>query len=310
MTELSVVICTHNPNLPRLQRVLGALRTQTLPTSRWELLVIDNVSAPPLAEQLDLSWHAAAAIRREENLGLTNARVHGIEASAGPFIVFVDDDNVLAADFLERAAEIAHTWPILGAWGGRIEPEFSETPPEWTKNYWHLLAINLVDAPRWSNSTRTNDALPAGAGLCVRRQVAAEYARRVAVNPLRRRLDRVGPSLSSCGDIDLAMTACELGFGVGQFPALRLTHIMPPERLEFSYLLRLVEGVSYSAHTFAYLRGMRPHDLRISRMRHWIAVYERWRMPARERAFALARERARLRALADLTELERTGGPA
>ena len=46
--DLSVVLCTYNPRPRVLAEVLDALREQTLPKDRWELVVIDNNSDRPL----------------------------------------------------------------------------------------------------------------------------------------------------------------------------------------------------------------------------------------------------------------------
>ena len=69
--ELSVVICSHNPRKDYLERVLTALRGQTLPLDEWELLLIDNKSNVALGSDVDLSWHPAARIIREDTFGLS-----------------------------------------------------------------------------------------------------------------------------------------------------------------------------------------------------------------------------------------------
>src|ERR1022692_4717847 len=99
--KFSVIICTHNPRPDYLRRTLDALKAQTLPKEQWELLLIDNASKEPLADTWDLSWHPQARHIREEALGLTRARLCGISQSKGELLVFVDDDNVLSADYLE-----------------------------------------------------------------------------------------------------------------------------------------------------------------------------------------------------------------
>jgi GT2 family glycosyltransferase len=43
----------------------------------------------------------------------------------------VDDDNVLAPDYLETAVRSAEDRPELGAFGGKCLPEFEHEPPEW-----------------------------------------------------------------------------------------------------------------------------------------------------------------------------------
>src|SRR5580692_10629321 len=115
MLPVSVIICSHNPREDYLRRVLDALKAQTLPAKDWELLLVDNASKEPLAGRFDLSWHPNARHVREEKTGLTHARLHGIAEAKGNLLVFVDDDNVLRADYLEASLKIAADYPKLGA---------------------------------------------------------------------------------------------------------------------------------------------------------------------------------------------------
>src|SRR4051812_93219 len=97
---ISVVLCTHNPRPDFLARTLGSLRAQNLALSQWELVIVDNHSANPLSSLVDLSWHPNGRIIREDELGLTPARLRGIAETHGEILVFVDDDNVLQSDYL------------------------------------------------------------------------------------------------------------------------------------------------------------------------------------------------------------------
>ena len=106
MLNISVILCTHNPRKDYLRRVLAGLRAQTLPLHQWELLLVDNASAASLAGRFDLSWHPNARHVREEELGLTPARLRGIREASGAILVFVDDDTVLAPDYLEQALTV------------------------------------------------------------------------------------------------------------------------------------------------------------------------------------------------------------
>jgi hypothetical protein len=252
---LSVVICTHNPRPDYFCRTLAGLRAQTLSTDRWELLIIDNASVPEKGPHPDLSWHSRARLLHEAKFGLTHARLRGIQEAEGDLLVFVDDDNVLDPDYLETVQRVAEQKPFLGSWSGQCRPDFEEPPPEWTRRYWGNLVIRQFDQDVWSNLPRLGETMPCGAGLCVRREVAQRYLDLHETGKRSMLLDRVGNSLASGGDNDLAACACDLGFGVGLITTLKLTHLIPPERVTEQYLVRLAEGIYCSAVVLSYLRS-------------------------------------------------------
>ena len=59
VTNLSVIICSHNARPDHLYRVIEGLKEQTLSQDAWELLLVDNASAIPLAATVP---HVAAAM--------------------------------------------------------------------------------------------------------------------------------------------------------------------------------------------------------------------------------------------------------
>lgn len=252
---VDVIICTHNARPDYFARCLAGLRTQALPVARWNLLIVDNLSDRPVAGAIDLSWHPSARLVSEPTLGLTPARLRGIRESRADLLVLVDDDNVLAPDYLQRAVAIADEYPFLGAWSGQCLPEFEAPPPQWTRPYWGTLCIREFDKDVWSNLPLLPETMPCGAGLCVRRPAALHYLGLYDRGARSVILDRVGASLVSGGDNDLAACACDLNLGVGLFCALKLTHLIPPQRLTEDYLCRLVEGIEYSAAILMAERG-------------------------------------------------------
>jgi glycosyltransferase involved in cell wall biosynthesis len=255
MPELSVIVCTHNPRPDYFARTLAALRAQTLPPEHWDLLIVDNASTADKAPRPDLSWHPQARVLHEPKLGLTQARLRGIRAAVGGLLVLVDDDNVLDPDYLAIACGVAHHMPFLGSWSGQCRPEFEEPPPEWTSRYWGNLVIREFDRDTWSNLPRLGETMPCGAGLCVRLPVAQHYLHLHETGRRSMPLDRVGHSLVSGGDNDLAACACDLGQGVGLIASLKLTHLIPPHRLTLDYLARLAESIQFSSLILDAERG-------------------------------------------------------
>jgi glycosyltransferase involved in cell wall biosynthesis len=258
--SLSVITCTHNPRRDYLEKVITALQGQTLSLDQWELLLIDNASGQPLATEIDLSWHPNARHIREEELGLTLARLRGMREAQTEILIFVDDDNVLNLDYLEVALRISKDFLFLGAWGGQIIGEFEVPPPNWAKPYLPFLAIREFEQDKWSNLLHQYETTPCGAGICIRKAVAEKYAELVLNDPKRNSLDRKGQQLMSSGDTDMAFTACDLDLGTGQFAALKLTHLIPANRLTEDYFTRLISGIAYSNIILDSFRGKFPQQ--------------------------------------------------
>jgi hypothetical protein len=119
------------------------------------------------------------------------------------------------------------------------------------------LVIREFDHDVWSNLPRLPQSMPCGAGLCVRRAVAQHYVNLHDLGKRPFQFDRNGKSLLSGGDNDLAACACDIGFGLGLIASLKLTHLVPPERLTVEYLARLTEGIYFSSILLDAERGLR-----------------------------------------------------
>jgi glycosyltransferase involved in cell wall biosynthesis len=254
--SISVIICTHNPREDYLRRVLKALDLQTLCKDLWELLLIDNASAESLSEKYDLSWHPNARHVREEELGLTPTRIRGIRETCADILVFVDDDNVLAPDYLDQAFKIAHERSWVGAFCGNIEPEFECEPEPGLGNLVDWVGVVRVKEEKWALGTAAiaQQYCPIGAGMVIRRCVAVHYAELLKSNPIRKKLDRRGTALLCHGDTDMALSACDLGMAVGRFPTLQIIHLIPARRTKEEYIFRLIEDAAFSDGLFMYIR--------------------------------------------------------
>lgn len=273
--RLSVIIPTHNPEAGRLRRTLAGLRQQTLPGLEWETLLVDNASA----NAVDAARFAGDApsnlrISREPKLGLTAARIHGITHARGAVLVFVDDDNVLAPEYLARALELFDGNPRVAAAGGPVEPEWETPPPAWISRFQGLLALQNHGVERrvahGVPGAPWPPFAPVGAGLVVRRSAAEKYVRELAIDPARSSLDRQAGRLSSGGDCDLVFTLLHAGGDVVYEPLLRLTHLIPKGRIDPEYLARLNAGIMRSWVQVLALHGQCP----------WPAI-PRWTVPLR-----------------------------
>lgn len=244
MHRLSVIICTHNPNPERLNRVLAALSGQ-IASLEAELVIVDNASSHPVY-RLFPDFETAIRVT-ESRLGLIHARAAGIRAASGDTLVFVDDDNILAPDYLNRAKNIAENRPHLGVWAGRSVGEYERTPGWPVKHHLARLAVrDLGDERIEGPGTSSAIWAPFGAGMAVRSPVAQRFLEVYNSTGGDIPLGRSGRNLISGEDTFLCRIAARCGYSVSYEPSLRLTHIIPPNRVTLRYLLKLVEAQARS----------------------------------------------------------------
>ncbi|MDK2971327.1 MAG: hypothetical protein PWP23_1082 [Candidatus Sumerlaeota bacterium] len=206
-------------------------------------------------------------------------------------MVFVDDDNVLATDYLENVLAILASHPRVGAAGGRIVPEFEEPPPAWVRQFDKALALRdlggevLLASPMPRGAaTDFPECAPIGAGLVLRREPARRYAEAIRSRKGRVIADRTGNRLSSGGDNDLVLTVLENGWEAGYFPQLALTHLIPASRCTRTHLARLLRESHRSWFAVLDAHGLRPRRpvppllAPALKMRAWLQLHA-WRGP-------------------------------
>lgn len=245
MIQVSVIIPLYNPPPEHLGPTLEALRRQTLPLTEWELVLVDNRSRVPVTTDT-AAWHPHGKVLREETPGLVAARHAGFASTTGNIIVVVDQDNVLAPDFLAGALRIgqAHLW--LGTWGGVISPRFERPELAPPASLFPLLTLRSAELDLWSNDPDHHASTPWGAGLCVRRSVADASAAALKRDPRRGQLDLCGDKRLASGDTDICYTGCAMGLGKGVFTSLHLEHLIPAERCTAAYLCKTAYDRGYS----------------------------------------------------------------
>ncbi|MDQ3684797.1 MAG: glycosyltransferase family 2 protein [Acidobacteriota bacterium] len=244
-TSIDIVICTYN-NAALLDRTLAAMsKQQVSPDVRWEVLVVNNNctdETPEIVEKHLQSGEISLRMITESKQGLTPARVCGVKDTGGEWIAFVDDDCLLAEDWIEQAVRFAAAHPECGAFGGQIIPEWEVAPPPHVLN--HLYAY----ACKYHGETVKRRSWLAGAGMVVRR-AALENCGWIDQQFLE---DRTGARLVSGGDMEIALRVgakYELWYN----PNCKLRHVIPERRMSRQYLRRITFGLGASRHNAAAL---------------------------------------------------------
>jgi glycosyltransferase involved in cell wall biosynthesis len=198
---------------------------------------------------------------REDEAGHLRARVKGIQMAKGPLLVFVDDDNVLAPDYLAEALIISKEHPRLGVWGGSAIGDYEQPPPAWFKPFEHIISVREITMDRWSNVPAMDEPWVIGAGMVVRKELAEPYATIVKGDTRRLMLGRTGTSIMGADDLDFILSICDQGFGRGVFQSLRLSHLIPASRCAPEYLWNLAKCNAASMELIRLFRsqGKAPH---------------------------------------------------
>ena len=240
---LSICICTYN-GAARIGAVLEALSRQTRTHADWEVLVVDNASKDdtPAVVEAGFARHVPGRGRlvHEAQPGVMFARRRAAREARGALIAYLDDDNLPAPDFVERALDIMARHPEAGIIGGRVLPEWQGTPsPIGLLVAPFALAIrDLGDQPF---AYRDITGGPDTAGMVVRTDLLRTILADAAL--AHKITGRTGASLISGEDTAIVIRAHQLGHACRYEPALVIRHLMPAARTETPYLRRLFEGI-------------------------------------------------------------------
>lgn len=240
---LDVCICAHDPEPGKFLRVLTALANQTLAAHSWRLIVIDNNSSVPVQEDVFALLERRGIncnLVHEPAPGIINARRRAIAEVTAPWILFVDDDNILSEDYLEKGYNYANNHDYVGCFGGRLKLTPELRPADWLMPLLPLLAIkDYGDSEIVSWSEAWGPWMPPSAGLFIRNEVASRFIKQINGNLAYDSLGRRGRQLNSGLDYMMVRVAPQTGLACAYVPELELYHDLEPSRLTLGYMLRI-----------------------------------------------------------------------
>ena len=239
---VSVVICCHNSS-PRLPQTLAHLAVQQVePALSWEVIVVDNASSDGTADAAVACWPddapAPLSIVAESQLGIGHARLCGLKHASFEILLFVDDDNWLAPNWIQTVDEIFQEHPEVAACGGCNEAVFEIEPPAWFERFKLRYAIG-EQGDKEGDVTETRQRLW-GAGIAIRK-AAWQGLIGAGFSPLL--VGTRGTRSAGGGeDSELCRALVLAGWRLWYSPRLRLQHYMPASRLDWNYLRGLARG--------------------------------------------------------------------
>jgi glycosyltransferase involved in cell wall biosynthesis len=131
--NVTVILCTYN-RCHSLAEALESIAASVMPTDiSWEVLIVDNNSSDQtqeVAQEYCRRYQGTFRYLFEPRQGKSNALNSGIRESCGSVLAFMDDDVIVAPDWLANLTRELHAGRWVGA-GGRILARHTLSVPDW-----------------------------------------------------------------------------------------------------------------------------------------------------------------------------------
>ncbi|HIW63377.1 MAG TPA: glycosyltransferase [Candidatus Stackebrandtia excrementipullorum] len=152
--DISVIVAAYNA-MPYIRRCIDSVVAQSMPSDGYEVIVVDDGSTDGTAEYLDDRADDVRVLHQENSGGPAAPRNRGLEIAHGEYVFFLDADDYLGEETLERMLAMARANDsdiVLGKMigvGGRVVPKsmFQRDQPRTTvfdsRVYWALNPLKL-----------------------------------------------------------------------------------------------------------------------------------------------------------------------
>jgi glucosyl-dolichyl phosphate glucuronosyltransferase len=235
---LSIIICSHNRSHDVLE-CLAALVPQTGNDS--EIILVDSACDPEHKRAMEAMATTCPALKliRVEQAGLSLARNRGAQVARADWLVFLDDDAVPFPDWYQKCRAVFSTAPPTQVViGGAIIPRWpAGSSGEHLSKRWKMF-LSLAETTTPGSLRRGYEIK--GANYAIRRAVLLE------IGGFSEDLGRVGQSLISGEESQVAKAVLERGLEAGFNPDFKVYHKISAERLKLPWILKRTyfEGVS------------------------------------------------------------------
>ncbi len=118
---VSVIIPAYNAEKFLVDSVESVLRQSY---TNFELIIIDDFSSDgtgAIADHYALSDTRVSVLHNEGNLGIGGSRARGVTAAQGKYLAWLDADDLMTPERLEKQIEFLEANPHVGVVGGYIE---------------------------------------------------------------------------------------------------------------------------------------------------------------------------------------------
>jgi glycosyltransferase involved in cell wall biosynthesis len=241
MKGVSIIICCYNSAL-RLPETLRHIAMQEVKREiAWEVIVVNNASTDDTSIVAANEWggyscNADFKVVDQPIPGLSAARKMGVEQATFEYILFCDDDNWLAPDYVQSAFGIMNTNPEIGVLGGQTEVVSEMQLPDWFEDVKGNYAVGKQNT---KSGDITSRGYVWGAGFVLRKNLLMNFFELGLVSLLS---GRKAKELSSGDDTEICQWFIMSGYKLYYDERLRLRHFIPEVRLTQDYFKKMLKG--------------------------------------------------------------------
>jgi len=244
MPLISHIICTYN-RAAYLPKALDALAHQNYPDfNDFEVVIINNNSTDNTQEIVDSFMKQYPDVKvvyaHEEKQGLSNARNKAIEVSTAEWLVFLDDDAYVDADYTLNLVNFIKSTPDIKAIGGPILLDFESPEPHWYTHY--LGSLFGYFKPYETSRYFTKNFYPRGSNMILHHTLFEKYG---VFNP---NLGRIGRNMMGSEEKDMFQRIYEGNEQVYYLHTAIINHLVPDFRTEIEFVKKQSMGVGRSEH--------------------------------------------------------------
>ena len=258
---VSIVLCFYNGGKKLIPTLEHIKKLDIAGVPDVELILVDNNSnddsdeiiRAQMCEFKGFAWKVVF----QPDPGLSRARDMGIKEAKNDIILFCDDDNWLAADYLKKGYKIIQSDAKIAVLGGKGTAISSNEMPQWFKGNEVFYATG-AQRPQSGQITENMIAVY-GAGMFMRKSAFFDIINRgfAFYN-----LGRTGKKLSAGEDTEMCLAFHIAGYKIWYDAGLEFFHFIDEKRLDLKVFEKIKMGIYRSRYIarfyLDYIQGYVP----------------------------------------------------
>lgn len=240
--RFSFITCTYNRD-KYIGQTLQSVCDQKYPDNNYEIIVIDNNSTDNTAsicEEFRAEYpNKNFRYFKEMNQGLSFALNRGIKEAQGEFLIFVDDDETIIPQHLERLDNHLRTYPEAVLCGTPVIPVYEIPEPKWMSRFTQRLIGGYFDQGKEVKILEAKN-YPGTGHTIIKKELYERYGN------YNTELGRKGTSLIGAEDKDMFNRLKNNNIVCYYLPDIPIYHHIPPNKMTDEFFHKLTYSIGKS----------------------------------------------------------------